>query len=38
VPQIDAFCEGATKNQFENWTKTISKNIIPFRVYNSALG
>jgi hypothetical protein len=26
------FNEGATKNQFENWAKTISKNIRTLRV------
>jgi hypothetical protein len=32
------FCEGATKIQFENWTKTIYKNSRPLRVENSPLG
>jgi hypothetical protein len=32
------FSEGATKIQFENWDKTISKNIRTLRVQYSALG
>jgi hypothetical protein len=32
------FSEGATKIPFENWAKTISKNIRTLRVQNSALG
>jgi hypothetical protein len=32
------FSEGATKIQFENWAKTISKNIRTLRVQNLALG
>jgi hypothetical protein len=32
------FCQRATKIQFDNWTKTISKNSRPLRVSNSPLG